>query len=82
MIEFSTIHVPRNSDGGFQDYRCDKCGSKTTVYIRVHIKYVSSEHWLWLCMGCLDKGIKMICDRMMEDVYEKAATQKSRKASH
>lgn len=70
IIKFGTLHTPRKPDGSFQDYRCDGCGAKTTVYLTITVSQYEfyDDIELDLCHSCLDKGIKMICDRTMEKI--------------
>jgi hypothetical protein len=66
-VEFEAVIEPRTEDGGFGPSECSKCGAKTTCYLMISILGISS---ILMCMGCLDKGVKVICDAMIES-YKK-----------
>ena len=66
MIYFDTIYIPRAENGEVSPgFACDICGAKTTVYLT--IKHTYNKAADFVCRGCLGKGIKMICDRMIKE---------------
>lgn len=68
MIKFVTVYIPRKSDGSFQPYsKCDKCRKHTTVYLKIINDWFIPIHTELICMGCLDEGKQMICDRMVKE---------------
>ena len=62
-IKFEAISEPRTKDGGFGPSECSKCGAKTTCYLMIMIVGATS---ILMCMGCLGKGIEVICDAMVK----------------
>lgn len=62
-VEFESISEPRTKDGGFGPSECSKCGAKTTCYLMIKMLGMCS---ILMCMGCLGKGIEVICDAMVK----------------
>jgi hypothetical protein len=56
MIKFKPVSDPRTKDGGFGLEKCDKCGAKTTGYLKIDL----IEECILLCKSCLHTGIELI----------------------
>ncbi len=67
MIKFKTRVEPRTEDGGFGRSECAKCGTKVTTYLEFHL-YTT---YVLICMGCLQDGIDMICDTILDSCVKK-----------
>jgi len=55
-IEFEILDNPRKENNDLGNYKCDICGKKSSVYLKITIY----RHTAYFCKGCLLDGISMI----------------------
>lgn len=65
-MEFKGINSPRTEEGGFGPESCDRCGCKTTAYLRINCATIID-----LCSGCLYEGIEIISKTILDDCVKK-----------
>ncbi len=65
-MKFEAINNPREEDGGFGPESCDKCGAKTSAYLRINCATIID-----LCSGCLYEGLALISKTILDDCIKK-----------
>ncbi len=69
-MKFEAVNNPREEDGGFGPVSCDKCGAKTSAYLRINCATIID-----LCSGCLYEGLDIIGKTILADCIKKAKEQ-------
>jgi len=55
-IELGILDNPRKENNDIGDYKCDVCGKKSSIYLKIII----NRNTAFFCKGCLLDGVSMI----------------------